>query len=108
VCVWGGCNWSSDIFQNRKIIKCLFDETNGSQKEQADLDLVDDEEAPCDALQRIAIGDIRPQDPSDQLHGYTPSDTTSPAQWLDQDEHEGEDEHHDQVQEKSNDQGGKG
>jgi hypothetical protein len=28
----------------------MFDETNGSQKEQVDLDLVDDEEAPCDAL----------------------------------------------------------
>jgi transposase InsO family protein len=29
----------------------VFDETNGSQKEQGDLDLVDDEEARCDALQ---------------------------------------------------------
>jgi hypothetical protein len=28
----------------------VFDETNDSQKEQVDLDLVDDEEAPCDAL----------------------------------------------------------
>jgi hypothetical protein len=28
----------------------VFDETNGSQKEQVDLDLVDDEEVPCDAL----------------------------------------------------------
>jgi hypothetical protein len=45
----------------------VFDETNGSQKEQVDLDLIDDKEAPCDALQRMAIGDVRPQDPSDQL-----------------------------------------
>jgi hypothetical protein len=44
----------------------VFDETNGFQKVQVDHDLVDDEEAPCDALQRMAIGDIRPQDPSDQ------------------------------------------
>jgi hypothetical protein len=44
----------------------VFDETNGSQKEQVDLDLIDDKEAPCDALQRMAIGDVRPQDPSDQ------------------------------------------
>jgi hypothetical protein len=29
----------------------VFDETNGSQNEQVDLDLVDDEEALCDALQ---------------------------------------------------------
>jgi hypothetical protein len=38
----------------------VFDETNGSEDEQVDLDLVDDEEAPCDALQRMAIGDVRP------------------------------------------------
>jgi hypothetical protein len=42
----------------------VFDETNGSQKEQVDLDLVDDKEAPCDALQRMTIGDVRSQDPS--------------------------------------------
>jgi transposase InsO family protein len=42
----------------------VFDETNGSQKE-VDLDLVNDEEAPCDALQRMAIGDVRPQDLND-------------------------------------------
>jgi transposase InsO family protein len=28
----------------------VFDETNGSQKEQVDLDLVDDEKAPCDVV----------------------------------------------------------
>jgi hypothetical protein len=44
----------------------VFDETIGSQKEQVDLDLVGDEEAPCDALRRMAIGDVRPQDPSNQ------------------------------------------
>jgi hypothetical protein len=44
----------------------VFDETNGSQKEQVDLDLVDDDEVPCDALQRMAIDDVRPQDPNDQ------------------------------------------
>jgi transposase InsO family protein len=37
----------------------VFDETNGSQEEQVDLDLVDDEEAPCDALRRMTIGDLR-------------------------------------------------
>jgi hypothetical protein len=42
----------------------VFDETNDSQKEQVNLDLVDDEEAPYDALQRMVIGDVRPQDPS--------------------------------------------
>jgi hypothetical protein len=45
----------------------VFDETNGSQVEQYDLDIVDDEEAPYEALQRMAIGDVRPQDPSEPL-----------------------------------------
>jgi hypothetical protein len=42
--------------------KCdtMFDETNGSQKEQVNLDLLDDEEAPCDALQRLTIDDVSP------------------------------------------------
>jgi hypothetical protein len=38
----------------------MFDETNGSQVEQYDLNVVDDEEAPCETLQRMAIGDVRP------------------------------------------------
>jgi hypothetical protein len=38
----------------------VFDETNSSQKEQVDLDLIDDEKAPCDALQRMTIDDVRP------------------------------------------------
>jgi hypothetical protein len=73
----------------------VFDETNGSQKEQVDLDLVDDEEAPCYALQKMAIGDVRPQDPNDQPQEPTPNDTTPPAQGLDQNEHEDKDEHQD-------------
>jgi hypothetical protein len=57
----------------------VFEETNGTQKEQVDLDLIDDEEAPCDALQRMAIGDVRPQDPSNQPQETTRNDTTLPA-----------------------------
>jgi hypothetical protein len=84
----------------------VFDETNGSQKEQVDLDLVDDKEAPYDSLQRMDIGDVRPQDPNDQPQEIPPNHTTPPTHGLDQDNHEEEDEHHDQVQEKSKDQGG--
>jgi hypothetical protein len=40
----------------------MFDETNGSQVEQYDVDDVDDEEAPCDTLRNMAIGDVRPQE----------------------------------------------
>jgi hypothetical protein len=84
----------------------VFDETNVSLKEQVDLDLVDDEESPYDALQRMAIGDVRPQDPNDQPQGQSPNDTTPSAQGLDEDEQEEENKHHDKVQEESNDLGG--
>jgi hypothetical protein len=40
----------------------VFDETNDSQVEQYDLNDVDDEEAPCDALRNMSIGDVRPQE----------------------------------------------
>jgi hypothetical protein len=36
----------------------MFDEINDSQVEQYDLDIVND--APCEALQRMVIGDVRP------------------------------------------------
>jgi hypothetical protein len=74
----------------------VFDETNGSQKEQVDLDLVDDEEVPYDALQRMTISDVRPQDQSNQHQETTPNDTILPAQGLDQDNHEEDDEPNDQ------------
>jgi hypothetical protein len=34
----------------------VFDETNGSQVEQVDLDELDDEEAPCIALRTCPLG----------------------------------------------------
>jgi hypothetical protein len=37
----------------------VFDETNDSQVEQYDLDIVNDEEVSCEALQRMTIGDVR-------------------------------------------------
>jgi hypothetical protein len=85
----------------------VFDETNSSQKEKVDLDLVDDEKAPCDDLQRMVIGNISPQDPSNQPQETSQNDTTPPAQVLDQDNHEEDDEPNDQGQEECNDQGGR-
>jgi hypothetical protein len=84
----------------------VFDETNSSQIEQFDLDLIDDEEASCDALQRMSIGDVRSQDPSNQPQETFLNDTTPPAQGLDQDNHEEDVEPNDQDQEESNDQEG--
>jgi hypothetical protein len=40
-----------------------------------DLDLVDDKEFSCDTLQRMAIGDVRPQDPSNQPQETSLNDT---------------------------------
>jgi hypothetical protein len=40
----------------------VFDETNGSQMEQVDLDELDDEEAPCVALRNMSIGDVCPKE----------------------------------------------
>jgi hypothetical protein len=54
----------------------VFDETNDSEVEQYDLNVVDDEEAPCEALQKMEIEDIRPQDPSEPI---TSNDTTPPT-----------------------------
>jgi hypothetical protein len=40
----------------------VFDETNGSQVEQVDLDELNDEEAPCVALRNMSIGDVCPKE----------------------------------------------
>jgi hypothetical protein len=47
----------------------VFDETNGSQVEQVDLDELDDEEAPCVALRNMSIGDVCPKE-SENLHKH--------------------------------------
>jgi hypothetical protein len=45
----------------------VFDETNGSQVEQVDLDELDDEEAPCVALRNMSIGDVCPKESEEPL-----------------------------------------
>jgi hypothetical protein len=44
----------------------VFDETNGSPREQADLDDIDEEEVPTAAIRTMAIGDVRPQELQEQ------------------------------------------
>jgi hypothetical protein len=53
----------------------------------------------------MAIGDVRPQVPSNQPQEISPNDTTPPTQGFDQDNHEECVEPNDQGQEESNDQG---
>jgi hypothetical protein len=52
----------------------------------------------------MTINDVRPQDSSNQPQETFPNDTTSPAQGLDQDNHEEDVEPNDKGQEESNDQ----
>ena len=40
----------------------IFNETNGSPREQVDLDDIDENEVPTAAMRTTAIGDVRPQE----------------------------------------------
>jgi hypothetical protein len=40
----------------------VFNESNCSQREQVELDELDEEEASATALRNLAIGDVRPQE----------------------------------------------
>jgi hypothetical protein len=44
----------------------VFDETNGSPREQVELDDVDEEDVPTDVIRTMAIGDVRPQEHKEQ------------------------------------------
>jgi hypothetical protein len=44
----------------------IFDETNGSPREQVDLDDVDEDDIPSAAIRTMAIGDVRPQEQQEQ------------------------------------------
>jgi hypothetical protein len=44
----------------------VFDETNGSPREQVDLDDVDEDDVPTNAIRTMAIGNVRPQEHKEQ------------------------------------------
>jgi hypothetical protein len=44
----------------------VFDETNGSPREQVDLDDIDEDDVPTAAMRMMAIGDVRPQEQQEQ------------------------------------------
>jgi hypothetical protein len=89
----------------------VFDETNGSQVEQVDLDELDDEEAPCAALRNMSIGDVCPKEseestqtqdqPSSSIQASRPTQEEDMAQ-----EEEDEDQDDEPPQEEDIDQGG--
>jgi hypothetical protein len=88
----------------------VFDETNGSQLEQVDLDELYDEEAPCVTLRNMSIGDVCPKEseeppqaqdqPSSSKQAYPPTQDEDEAQ-----EEEDEDQDDEPPQDKNIDQG---
>jgi transposase InsO family protein len=77
----------------------VFDETNGFQVEQVDLDELDDEEAPCVALRNMSIGDVCPKkskEPTQAQDQPSSSNQESPpTQYEEQAQDENEDKEDD-------------
>jgi hypothetical protein len=89
----------------------VFDETNGSQVEQVDLDELDDEDAPCVALRNMSIGDACPKESEEPTQAQDQPSSSNQASLPTQDEDQAQDnedkDHEDEPpQEEDNDQGG--
>jgi hypothetical protein len=89
----------------------VFDETNGSQVEQVDLDELDDEEAPCVVLRNMSIGDVCPKEFEEPPQAQDQSSSSIQASPPTQDEKqaqddEEEDQEDEPPQEEDKDQGG--
>jgi hypothetical protein len=94
----------------------VFDETNGSQVEQVDLDELDDEEAPCVALRIMPIGNVCPKEseeppqaqdqPSSSMQASPPTQDEDKAQEEEEEEDEDQDQDDQPPQEEDIDQGG--
>jgi hypothetical protein len=84
----------------------VFDETNGSQVEQVDLDELDDEEAPCAALRNMSIGDVCPKEfeepPQAQDQSSSSKQASPPTQDEDQEDEPPQEEDNDQGEDEDN------
>jgi hypothetical protein len=58
----------------------VFYETNGSPREQVDLDDVDEDDVPTTAIHTMAIGDVRPQEQQEQDQPSSSTMVHSPTQ----------------------------
>jgi hypothetical protein len=86
----------------------VFDETNGSQVEQVDLDELDDEEAPCIALRNMSIGDVCPKESEEPPHAQDQPSSYTQASPPTQDEDQAQDDENEDQEEQpqeDNDQG---
>ena len=58
------------------MVDVTFDESNGSQVEQFDLNVLGKEESPCEAIKQLTIGDVRPveeqEEDDEKLQASTP------------------------------------
>jgi hypothetical protein len=89
----------------------VFDETNGSQVEQVDLDELDDKEAPRIVLRNMSIGDVCPKESKEPTQVQDQLSYSMQASPPTQDEeqaqdNEDEDQEEEPPQEEDNDQGG--
>jgi hypothetical protein len=89
----------------------VFDETNGSQVGQVDLDELDDEQAPCVTLKNMSIRDVCPKEPEEPSQAQDQPSSSIQASPPTQDEEqaqEDEDQYQDNEppQEEDIDQGG--
>jgi hypothetical protein len=82
----------------------VFDDTNDSQVVQYHIDDVDDEEDPCNALRKMAIGDVRPQEANEDQPSS--NEVVPPTQVDDQNQEGEQGEDDDQDHNMGNDQGG--
>jgi hypothetical protein len=67
----------------------VFDETNGSQVEQVDLDELDDEEALCTTLRNMSIGDVCPKESKEPPQAQDQPSYSNQASPPTQDENQG-------------------
>jgi hypothetical protein len=89
----------------------VFDETNGSQVEQVDLDEFDDEKAPCITLRNMSIGDVCPKEPKEPSQAQDQPSSSIQASPPTQDEEmaqedKDQDQDNEPPQEEDIDQGG--
>jgi hypothetical protein len=84
----------------------VFNETNGSQVEQVDLDELDNEEASCVVLRNMSIGDVCPKESKEPTQAQDQSSSSNQASPPTQDEERAQDDEDEPPQEDDMDQGG--
>jgi hypothetical protein len=77
----------------------VFDETNGSQVEQVDLDELDDKEAPCVALRNLSIRDVCPKESEEPTQAQDQPSSSIQASPPTQDEDQAQDDENEDQEE---------